>query len=496
MSKSIKLNAIFKTLMSILNIVFPLLTAPYIARVLSVDSFTEYNKAQSIISWFTPFAVFGVYTFGMRTLSQLRNDKESISLLFTKLFIINLFTSFVVTIIFYIIIFFAPSFSSYRLVYFVFSFQILFTFFSTDWAVEANESYGFLLVKSFLCRFLYVVSVFIFVKKQNDLFIYVLLSTLSLIINNLLTFIYVRSRISFVKIKLRECFKLIKPLFIVFLLVNSSMLYTIFDKFILTWYGTKLNLTYYNISQLITSSVFQVISSVILVSIPRLSYYWGNHEHDKYFNLLEKTSSTFFAINTPCCIGLAILSYDVIYFYAGEKYLSGNIILALFSIRYLISSIDTVLSKEVLLATGNERYLTKIYYSGGIFNIILKLFLVFVNKLTPALCIITTALADILVIILQIIRIKKLQIKFYIFSISNIKYLILSLCFIPISLVFSKYFSMLTFIDILKHSVCVITICVFIYFLFLLITKDKLLYTLKILKSKDMINYEADKKNF
>ena len=276
MSKSIKTNAVFKTFMSIVNIVFPLLTAPYVARVLSMDGYTEYNKATSMIIWFSPFAVFGVYTYGMRTISQIKNDKDAVSKLFSQLFSFSVFTSVLVSVLYFVLIFSLPSFQNYRRMYSVFAVQLLFTCFATDWANEAFESYGFILAKTFCCRLLYVVAVFFFVRKTDDVLVYVALSSLSLMLNNALTFAYAKSKIRFSRFSLKEEIALARPLFIVFLLVNSSMLYTIFDRFVLTWFGDKLLLTYYNVSQTIILAVVNVTSSVLLDSIPRLSDLWSN----------------------------------------------------------------------------------------------------------------------------------------------------------------------------------------------------------------------------
>ena len=164
--------------------------------------------------------------------------------------------------------------------YVIFSTQLLFICFATDWVNEAFESYGFILVKTFICRLLYVIAVFVFVKKTDDVFIYVVLSSLSLMLNNALTFAYAKVRIKFSKFLLKEEVFRVKPLFIVFLLVNSSMLYTIFDRFVLTWFGDKLLLTYYNVSQTIIMAIVNVTSSVLLVSIPRLSFLWANNKKD------------------------------------------------------------------------------------------------------------------------------------------------------------------------------------------------------------------------
>lgn len=467
--------------MSFVNIVFPLLTAPYVARILSMDGYTEYNKALSMITWFSPFAVFGVYTYGMRTISQIKNDKEAVSKLFSQLFSFSAFTSVIVSIVYFILILYLPSFQVYKGMYAIIGTQLLFICFSADWVNEAYESYGFILLKTFFCRLLYVISVFLFVKRADDVFIYVCLSSLSVIINNTLTFVYAKSRIKFFRFSFKEEINLVKPLFIVFLLVNSSMLYTIFDRFVLTWFGDKLLLTYYNISQTIILAVVNVTSSVLLVSIPRLSYLWGNDKKEDYYTLLKKSSNTFMAFHTPCCIGLVCLSKEIIYYYSGMKYIAASLPFLLFSLRYYFSAFDMILAKQVLLATGNEKVLTKIYYIGGVYNVLIKVVLILIDRLTPELCIIATASADILIILLQLRSIKKLEIGFTVFSKTIVKYLITSLFFIPIVVVINSFIPFEGFKLITLRTVFSIFICASVYISMLFITKDEVLFS--VLKS-------------
>lgn len=478
MSKSIKANAFFKTLMSIVNIVFPLLTAPYVARVLSMDGYTEYNKATSMITWFSPFAVFGVYTYGMRTISQIKKDEDAVSRLFTRLFSFSVFTSVLVSAVYLMLILALPSFRNYKGVYAVFTVQLLFVCFATDWANEAFESYGFILVKTFFCRLLYVVAVFFLVRKSDDVFVYVILSSLSLMLNNALTFAYAKSRIKFSGFSFREETALAKPLFIVFLLVNSSMLYTIFDRFVLTWFGDKLLLTYYNVSQTIILAVVNVTSSVLLVSIPRLSYLWANDKKNEYYSLLNKSSDVFMAFHTPCCIGLACMSAEIIFYYSGMKYIAASLPFLLFSLRYYISAFDMILAKQVLLATGNEKVLAKIYYIGGVYNVTAKTVLVLVGRLAPELCIITTAVADLIVIAMEIICIRKFELRFSVFSGAKVKYFIMSLLFVPVVLLIKRLIPFYGLKNIAARTLLSVCSCAVLYVSMLFVTKDPVLYSL------------------
>ena len=492
MSKSIKLNAFYKSVLSVLNIIFPLVTAPYVVRVLSVGGFTEYNKAVSIIGWFSPFAVFGVYTYGMRTVSQIKNDKKKVSGLFTKLFTFNIFTSALVTAVYVIMVLIVPSFLKYRSIYLILASQIFFVCFAADYVNEAFESYGFILVKTFLCRFLYVVSVFVFVRKSDDIFIYVFLASFFLILNNIFTFFYAKSKIKFSRICFKNLTSLFNPLSVVFLLVNSSMLYTIFDRFMLVWFSDALSLTYYNVSQTIILAVVNVTTSVLLVSIPRLSFCWADDKKNEYYSLLEKSSSSFMALHTPCCIGMAALSFEVFYIYAGSKYLSGSFALCLFSVRYYFSAFDMILAKQVLLATSNEKILTKIYYLAGVYNILCKVVLVLLNKLTPELCIVTTASSDILVVILQILFIRKLGFKFSIFTKKNFKYLATSLLFVPVVLSVKHFVSLDGAISILIRSVMSVVLCALLYLSMLIFTKDEFLKNFAFWKSKKLVTGEKN----
>ena len=478
MAKSLTVNAFFKTLMSIVNIVFPLLTAPYVARILSIDGYTEYNKAMSMIGWFSPFAVFGVYTYGMRTISQIKNDREAVSKLFTQLFTFSVFTSVFVTTIFILLILFVPAFHAYRGMYAIIASQLLFICFSTDWANEAFENYGFILLKTFFCRLLYIVAVFIFVKNENDVVIFVLLSSTNILINNFLTFLYSKIRIPFRHTKIKEITTLSKPLFIVFLLVNSGMLYTNFDKFMLTWFASKTNLTYYNVSQTIILAMINVTTSIVLVSIPRLSYLWANNLENEYYDILKKTTKTFMAFHTPCCVGMACIAWEVIYYYSGMRYIEAGWSLFFFAIRHYFSAFDMILARQVLLATGNEKVLTKIYYIGGIYNILCKIILLFLNKLTPELCILTTASADLLVIILQYYNIKKLKIHFNLFTVGIFRYLFISFLFIPVILIIKHFVPFTNIITITQRTLLSIIICSLIYGIFLIISKDELIYTI------------------
>ena len=187
---------------------------------------------------------------------------------------------------------------------------------------------------------------------------------------------------------------------------------------------------------------------------------------------------------------MALLASEIMWLYSGNNYLAGSITLCFFSLRYYLSAFDIIQAKQVLLATGNERKLTKIYYIAGIFNIILKITLLLIGKLSPELCIVTTAMSDILVLFLEHYEIKKLKIQFNFISRTTRKYFITSLLFVPVVLGVKLIVGNFYGDEIILRTVLSVFFCSLIYAFVLIISKDNFIYSIplfnKILRRKSV----------
>lgn len=178
---------------------------------------------------------------------------------------------------------------------------------------------------------------------------------------------------------------------------------------------------------------------------------------------------------------MALLSIEIMWLYSGSNYLAGSLTLCFFSLRYYLSAFDIIQAKQVLLATGNEGRLTKIYYIAGICNVALKIMLILINRISPELCIVTTAVSDILVLCLEHYEIKKLKIQFNFISKATSKYFITSILFVPV--VFGVKIIVGNFYGdgIIPRTILSVFLCSLIYAFVLIISKDNLLYSIPFL---------------
>ncbi|MDK0613771.1 oligosaccharide flippase family protein [Clostridium perfringens] len=468
MSKSISKNIIFKFLLNIFNVVVPVIIGPYVLRVLGPDLMGTINFSQTIYGYFFIFAGFGVYQYGLREISRVRDDKEKLSQVFTSLFALTLITNIITTLSYIAFIRISYSGSEIYVACMILTFNLLANIFYTEWVNEGLENYDFITIKTIIIRAAYVVLLFVFVRTANNFKEYMILLVVSTFLNNIASFLYIKKRVPF-NFKGLTIAKHIKPMFLVVILSNANVLYTQLDRYLLGRYISMDSVAYYTISQNICNIINTLLMTVITVTIPRMSNYISNESHDEYERLLDKISKMYFLILFPASIGLFVLAKEVIIIYGGHEYLPAIPMLQVFSIYIITLGYEMILSNQVMYIKGKEKEQVKFNFIGGGVNLVLNVVLLYFGVFNGTNSIITTMLANVVVIILEYIFMKTvLKLDFNIFGMDKTKYLIISLLFIPVTAFISRYVS-----GTLQFTAVVIVINSILYFGILLLIKDE-----------------------
>lgn len=473
--KSLKVNALANVSIKILNIVFPLITGPYIARVLSKSGYGNFNIANTLINLFIPFATLGVYTYAVREISKVLGNKDEINKVFSKLFYVSAFSTIVTTIIYYIYICFFYGNQDVKILCYILGLQIFVQMFYIEWMNEAFENYKFILYKTLVIRLMIFLGLFIFVKKEDDIIPYAILMTVLNSLNILISYFWIKKDVKFVRVELSKFKELVRPMTSIFLLMNANMMYTVLDRMFLSYISLPEYVTYYTVSQNIIMMIIGVISGAITVNFPRMSYYLGQNDESAYRNLLKLISSIYSFFIMPISIGMMLLSTYVVLLYGGSKYVDAGIVMAVFSIRIIALSIDVILGNLIIFIKGYEKNLIVHYLIGGIINFILNGILAFTNLKSPEYFVVTTMISEIIVIFIHTAFIKKLEL-FEINEImyKSIKYFVIAFGFIPIYILYNLILPIYNVIDIynlIKVSIFIL-IC-FAYYMFVnFIIKD------------------------
>ena len=481
--KSLFKNSIYKCLLNIANIIIPVIIGPYITKLLDVELYGAYNKVYAEFQTFLIFASFGIYTFGVREISKIRNDNEKVANLFTGLFVLGIITNTIVGII-YIIYSIMFSNGITTKIYLIFIIQIIANIFYMEFLNEALENYKFITIKTLIVKIIYLILLLTFVKRPEDILVYTLIISFTVFLNNIISYIYIRKKVKF-DFKNLKILQYVKPLFLILILTNVEVLYGQLDRLMLGKFVEDIAVTKYYIPYYLLGTLAAVPYSVINVAIPRLSYIAKEGNNDSYEITLKKTVSSLFFMILPMCTGVAVLSNEIIFLYAGDKYGDiSNILILSCAIRIVIS-IQSILTNLVLYVKDKEKVIVKLSFIFGITNVIMNSILLILKIFTPFTSMLTTGIAEIMLIITQYLYIKnKMNINVNLITRQNITYLILSLCFIPIAYIVKK----INF-GFYANIIIIITICVALYVGVLLLKKDDSLYFI-INKLKNRFNKE------
>lgn len=463
MGKSIAANSIYNFALKFFRLIVPILVTSYVLHTLDAGLYGIYSDAET---WVTIALIFGVYAYGIREAARIRDDKQKTRELFTSLFLINLVMNAVVLAVYGGLVLGTVE-KAARSIYLILGLKVFANFFMVEWLNEAFENYKFITIKTIAVRLLYTILVFVCIHKPEDILIYCIIVVAMDLLNNLVSFAYVNRQapLTFRHLEIRRH---ILPICNMLIISNVNLLYTRLDRVMLGQVLSTDLVPMYSIPQSITDMISTLIASIVMVAVPRLAYYSEDHPKE-YLELLNRSYRSFMLVVFPACIGIACLSREVIRLYSGSSYDAAIPVLAVFAIRSIESSVYMVCANQILYIKNREKFLVKMLLMGGILNVIFNGAAVLFGIFSPLVAISTTFLAEIVLMIVLMRYIhKEMEIPFYIFTKTNLKYLLLSLTFVPVTI----GVHLLGFGELL-NAVIVVPVCVAIYFGVLLLTKDE-----------------------
>lgn len=470
-NNSILKNTIYKVLLDILKIIIPIITIPYIYRIFKPEIMGNIEFSQSIVNYFSIFAGFGVYTYGLREISYIKNNQKERDKIFSELFFISTVSSIIVSLIYY----------SYLEVYFedlvlkrlllINLIHLLSYIFYIEWINEAFENYKFISIKTSVVKIINFICIFLFIKEESDFYKYLFLICFFTFLNNIISFLYIKNYIRIILKKI-EIKKYLIPLGTILLMSNASVLYTQLDKIFLGFYYKNLKeIAYYGMAQNILSVVTILSTAATTVSIPRLSFYLGDGKKVEYEKLYNRLLSYMYLLLFPMGIGIMILNKEIAILLGGKEYLAAAPIIFMFGIKFIIGTVQSSISKQVLFINRKEKIVAYIFLICGVFNLIFKYILLKTELLNALTAIFTTMIAEIIITILSYAYIKKyMSLKLNIFGMNNLKYLFFSFSFFTIYRIFRNLIE-----NNILFCILMVFICSLVYFLILFFIKDKII---------------------
>lgn len=352
--KSLKKNAFWNFIYTGSNMIFPLFTAPYVTRVLGASKLGVVDFSKSFVQWFTIFAAFGITTYGVRAISQVRNDKEKVSKIFSELFVINFVFSTIATIIYFVVIFNNNFFKDELTLFVVVSFSLILNAVNIDWFYQGIEEYSYITLRNFVIKIFSLISILIFIKSPNDYILYGLISILGVSLSGILNVVNARRYITFT-IKDLSIVPHLRPLATFFFITSVINIYTNVDRTLLGFLDSTASVAYLSRGKMIIAVAGTISTSIASVAMPRASYYLKENIA-MYRKLIIQLPTYMLFLTIPMTLGISLLSSEIMFILGGQEFQEAHLMLSLVSIVVLFSTLSTFLQQQILVPTGNEKY--------------------------------------------------------------------------------------------------------------------------------------------
>lgn len=470
MSQSLLKNIFAKGILNVFNILIPILLIPYVYRVLSPEIVGTVEYGTTLYTYFGLLGLLGIYNYGLREISRNRNDKNKIFVIYKELFYVGVFSNLFVFILYEILVYLFVNEISLRNIMHILGFNLIAQIFYIEWINEAFEDFKFITIKTVIIRLISTIAIFLLVRNSSSYLFYVIIIVLTLFVNNLISFIRAQNHIHIerkIYLKNLSVRKYLIPLFLILILNNTNVLYTMADKTMLGIHSGPEEVAYYSIGQKLAEAVKLLLLSIVYVTLPRLSLYLETNKK-MYIMSVQKLLKLMLLLVLPFSIGLFMLSEQVVLLFGGERYLAAVPCFQIFALRIIFLSIESILYNQIIFLHRKEKILLYFNLCCGGMNVLLNWFLW--HNLTPFIAIVTTLLCEFIFQMLCLIYIKKkLHISIEICKKKNSIYLLLSLLFIPIILFLKSFLInqyMLAFFSVI--------ICSIVYICGLYLKKDEL----------------------
>lgn len=406
MNNKLKKNSILNLVKSFSQLIFPLITFPYISRVLGPENIGKINFSNSYVSYFSLIAMLGISTYAIRECSKVRNDREKLDNTASQIFSMNLVTTIIALIILTCSLIVLDSIQDYKVLIIVLSTNILFTTLGCEWINNAMEDFQYITIRTLLFQIVSFCLMITFVKTKDDYLVYAMITVLSACGANIFNIKY---REKFCKIKFTFKIKWKKHLIPIMFLFVMTLSQTIFNSADITMLGFmkgNAEVGLYSTALKIEQIISQLLSSMVFVLIPRLSYMFAEENYEVINKLLRNVLSIFIILGLPCFVGVISIAREIITIFAGNNYIGSVLPLQVLMFSFLFSLIGGgFLGNIVLLSSGKEKTYMIICCISTLINIILNyIFIPFGGAIAASF---TTAFSSFIIMLLLIISIDK-----------------------------------------------------------------------------------------
>lgn len=374
MGSNTKKNILMQTIYQIVALLMPFITAPYISRILGPNNVGIYSYTYAIVSYFMLLSMLGIDYYGNRTIASVRDNKEEVNKKFSEIFLSHVLWSILVLFL-YLLLCFKIS-EEYRILALVQSIYIIGELFNINWLFAGLGEFKVTVVRNLIIKTLTIISIFLFVKDKNDLFVYILIMSLGMSISTSAIWIVRHKYVQFVKVNLVDSLKHLKPLFVLYVAIMATSLMKLIDKTMLGSLNLLNELGCYEYAGKIIKMPLSLITSIGVVMISRSSNLFAKGEDEKVSSTIKLTLKFSTIFSSLFVFGFMAYGTQFSKLYLGEDFILTGEILKILAISLLFKSWNVIFRTQYFIPKQKDSLYIIAIISAAFLNVILNYLLI------------------------------------------------------------------------------------------------------------------------
>ena len=404
-SPSLGVNFLMNIVLRLSSLIFPLITFPYISRVLQADGYGKIQLATSVISYFILLSQLGIPTYGIRACAIVRDDREKLTRTVHELMAIQAIMTAITYIILFVVMQSVPRLAQERTLYLINSASIFLGMLGMEWLFQAMEQYTYITMRSLLFKTISIVAMFLLVHTQEDYLVYAGISVCASVGSNIMNLTQLHKYIDIRPVGSYDIKRHIKPVLLFFGLVCATTIYTSLDSVMLGFMATDADVGYYSAAVKIKNILVNIVAALGTVLLPRVSYYFEQDQMEAFWAIIKKALHFVFLLALPLTVYFMIFAGNGIGFLSGSGYESSVLPMIVIMPTVLLIGLTNILGIQVLVPTGRESVVMWSTIVGAVVDVIINALMIPRYKAIGAA--IGTLIAEMVVFIVQYVVLRK-----------------------------------------------------------------------------------------
>lgn len=360
-------NLSYQTVYQVLAICLPLITTPYVSRVIGTDGLGIYSYTYSTTNYFTIIAMLGVLNYGSRVIATKKNDKRQCSVKFWEIYFLQLFSGVVALAGYCIVLVFAKE---NRTILWTQTIWVIACLFDISWFFFGIEKFKVTVIRNTIIKLLTVAAIFVFVKNSTDLWKYVVIMSLGTLMSQIVLWPFLKKEIYYAKPTVKGIFSHLKPNILLFIPLMAISVYHIMDKTMLGMFSTNAQSGYYYNADKIMNIPLSLITAAGTVMLPRMSALVAEGKKEEEGRLFELTLELFMFITFAMSFGISSVAKEFVPIFFGAGYDECIKLTFVFSVVMVFKSLSSIIRNQYLIPNNAEKIYTYSVFAGMVVNFI------------------------------------------------------------------------------------------------------------------------------